>query len=517
MNPQMPTERTEQPKISPSSISALYEPQPCERRVWLRESSPVTESEPAVFEQFLFEQGLVHEERVTASLRDAGREIVDLDGFEEADRIAATAEAIAAGSDAVICQGQLRGEIELGGQLEKLTGRPDFLLMEGDSWVIADAKLTRKIYRSSGSERSEKKAIFLQLRFYGLLFEQSFPGVPFELRVYNGSGGADTIEFRGAEGVVDEIARFVRLRDLAVEPFEQVGLSKCGACGFKPHCWPAAEEAGDLGLLPSISQAAGSKLRDAGINTIEELAADGGASESVAPKMVEDAQALMNGAPVRRRDGKGGPIEIDPAVSSDANYVMFDLEGMPPELDEDQRVYLWGMQVFGEEPGPFHPVLAGFGEDGDREGWEEFLATARSILDERPGIRFVHWHSYEKTLINMYVKLYGDDSHGTAAEVVELLLDLLPITKRAVAIPAPGYSLKLVEKLDAVRDLTGFARGDGAVGKGDDSIVAFARAAATEDPAERESIMAALCEYNREDLEATWAVQQWLALINKEA
>ena len=59
---------------------------------------------------------------------------------------------------------------------------------------------------------------------------------------------------------------------------------------------------------------------------------------------------------------------------------MFDLEGMPPQLDELEKIYLWGMQVFGERPGEFRAATAGFGRDGDRAGWYAFLAEADGDL-----------------------------------------------------------------------------------------------------------------------------------------
>jgi len=36
---------------------------------------------------------------------------------------------------------------------------------------------------------------------------------------------------------------------------------------------------------------------------------------------------------------------------------MFDLEGLPPFLDELDRIYLWGVQVFGESPSEYLGVL----------------------------------------------------------------------------------------------------------------------------------------------------------------
>jgi hypothetical protein len=87
---------------------------------------------------------------------------------------------------------------------------------------------------------------------------------------------------------------------------------------------------------------------------------------------------------------------------------MFDLEGMPPHLDELDKIYLWGTQVFGKTQGKFMPAVSGFGDDGDREGWKQFLTNAQSIFQQFGDIPFVHWHHYEKTHLDEYVERYGD-------------------------------------------------------------------------------------------------------------
>ena len=101
--------------------------------------------------------------------------------------------------------------------------------------------------------------------------------------------------------------------------------------------------------------------------------------------------------------------------------------------------------MFGKRPGPFTGVTADFGADGDREGWEKFLAAAAGIFGEYGDIPFVHWAAYEKTHVKQYIGKYGDPD-GIAARVLKNLLDLLPITKDAVALPLSSYSLKVVEK-----------------------------------------------------------------------
>ena len=123
---------------------------------------------------------------------------------------------------------------------------------------------------------------------------------------------------------------------------------------------------------------------------------------------------------------------------------MFDLEGMPPRLDELEKIYIWGLQVFGENAGPFRPAVAGFGPRGDRDGWFAFLDECQAILDEYGDIPFVHWATYEQVKLDMYITRYGDPD-GIAARVKANLLDLLPITRASVAVPVSSYSLKDVE------------------------------------------------------------------------
>jgi len=182
---------------------------------------------------------------------------------------------------------------------------------------------------------------------------------------------------------------------------------------------------------------------------------------------------------------------------------MFDLEGVPPRIDETEKIYMWGLQCFGEQGGPFRPALAGFGRDGDREGWQDFLAECRAIFAAHGDIPFVHWATYERTKIDLYVSRYGDDEHGTAARVKDNLLDLLPITRESVAVPLSSYSLKDIETLAGYkRQLTEYG--------GDWSMAKYIAATESDDEAERTALLDEILDYNREDLEATWAVLEWL-------
>jgi len=191
-----------------------------------------------------------------------------------------------------------------------------------------------------------------------------------------------------------------------------------------------------------------------------------------------------------------------PDVPHYPNYVMFDLEGLPPQLDELEKIYLWGLQVFGEKPGHYQPAVAGFGENGDRQGWEKFLSEANKIFEEYSDIPFVHWHHYEKTHLKMYIERFGD-RNNIAERVIKNLLDLLPITQQSIALPLPSYSLKVVEKY------IGFKRTQEEYG-GDWAMAKYIEATETEDEELRKSVIDQILIYNQEDLQATWAVLKWL-------
>ncbi len=94
------------------------------------------------FDEFIFAQGLLHDKRVLEELTDSYPDLTDLNGFNNKN---AEAEAIAAveAGEKLIYQGMLVVNTELCGQPVKILGYPDFLIPDGNGWIISDSKLTR--------------------------------------------------------------------------------------------------------------------------------------------------------------------------------------------------------------------------------------------------------------------------------------------------------------------------------------------------------------------------------------
>lgn len=532
-------------RLSPASINQYLSPSKCSRRVWLKANRPDLEEDRAgAFDEFIQKEGLKHEDRTLRALRTEHPDWIDIGGVENPDAFSGTLRSVKQGRE-LIYQGLLvHDKVAIAGQDVRVIGYPDFMIKTGPGYEIADAKLARAIYEEGKSGKRKLKRgrlkIELQLQLYGWLFRQQFPDLEVRLSVINGKGEREEIPDDGGKAALDQLRKILEIRGESGEPWEPVGWSKCVTCSFKTHCWDRAEAECETGLVPDLTQLLCRKLRKKNIESYPELLkrVDGRELASIkneskgpddrenlagAERILENARALLDGSPRLRF----GVLPISDSVKAtlfNPSYVMFDLEGIPPDIDRDwDKVYLWGLQVFGEKQGDFLYSLAGFGEDGDKQGWEDFLVIARSLLDEHPGIRFVHWASYESDKIEAYMKRYPDTDLDTAREVLEQLLDLLDETKELVAVPAPSYSLKVIEEMPAVGSATGFSRTEhedekDGVSSGDQSIAAYMEALEAGDRPHRQALMQQIIDYNREDLEATWAVMRWLQdFISTEA
>jgi predicted RecB family nuclease len=104
--------------------------------------------------------------------------------------------------------------------------------------------------------------------------------------------------------------------------------------------------------------------------------------------------------------------------------------------------------------------------------------------------------------LNLYIDRYGD-ADGIADRVKTNLLDLLTVARNSIILPVPSFSLKVIEKY------IGFKRSQTEFG-GQWAMAMFIEATETSDESKRNQLMGEILKYNEEDLEATWAVFQWL-------
>jgi predicted RecB family nuclease len=385
----------------------------------------------------------------------------------------------------------------------EIVGVPDFLILDGDGYLIRDSKMARRI-----DEETHPEIIF-QLQLYGWLFEKCTGAPPKALQIYSGKCEIVTIPYDGGLAALQDLQRLLTIKQLTVEAYEPVGWTKCLGCGYTDRCWSQAERNSDVALVYCVDQNLARTLHSQGIRTRKELLANFDAvSLSELKRPYGDREQRVGKAAeriLRFADAMEKQQEIvlaTPAIPPHKNYLMFDLEGMPPHLDELDKIYLWGAQVFGENPSEFKVALSGFGVNGDREGWIGFLDNAKQIFETYGDIPWVHWAPYEETYLRRYAGRFGDLG-GIASRVARNLLDLLTVTRESVVLPLPSLSLKVVE------DYVGYERKEAEYG-GAWAMATFIEATETSDEGKRKELMDKIIAYNKEDLEATWAVFQWL-------
>ena len=249
---------------------------------------------------------------------------------------------------------------------------------------IRDSKLSRKV------DDKHHVEIALQLQLYGWLFEQTVGKPAKRLQVHAGGGDIIEVPFDGGAAALAELAHIVEVKRLGAEPYEPLGWTKCsGGCGYYDRCWKQAEERQDVSLVMDVDQGLARALNGIGVTSAQQLLASFDVkrlSEFKRPwgkgeqKVGKKAEKILMYADVLC---SGKERILSPAdIPVHDNYVMFDLEGMPPYLDELEKIYLWGMQVYGKRPSEFVGVTAGFGANGDREGWEAFLNAAKKLFDD---------------------------------------------------------------------------------------------------------------------------------------
>lgn len=484
-------------RMTASDFVSYHRPTRCDLRVFLRHQSE-EEVAPGPYDEVLRRLGLRHERNHLATLGT----FADVSDASLHEQVKKTSDAIAK-KVPILYQPAFLANTVLSGNEVEIVGVPDFLILDGNGYLIRDSKMARRIDEDNHPE------ILLQVQLYGWLFEKSCGAAPKGLQVHSGTGEIVDVHYDGGKSALQELERLLALKQLTAEPYEPVGWSKCIGCGFTDRCWSQAEENSDVSLVYCVDQSLARTLHHHGIRTRKELLASfdvASLSELKRPygdreqRVGKAAKRILKFADAMER--KQETALAVPAIPLRKDFVMFDLEGMPPHLDELDRIYLWGMQVFGENPSEFKFALSGFGVDGDKECWLGFLATAKQIFETYGDIPFVHWAPYEQTYLRRYVERFGD-SEGTAGRVEANLLDLLTITRDSLVLPLPSFSLKVVE------DYVGFERKEAEYG-GAWAMATFIEATETSDEGKRKKLMDKIVAYNKEDLEATWAVFLWL-------
>ncbi|MGJ0390845.1 TM0106 family RecB-like putative nuclease [Microbacterium sp. CGR1] len=468
--------------------------------------------------------GDVHEQNVLA------RYIDDL-GDEQVHRVekvsSVDAEALSAavdetvqalGSDAVVV-------FQAAFATPEFVGFADFLKRDDDGrWRVQDSKLARKA----------RVTALMQLAAYVDQLDRL--GIPRsdEVDLLLGDGSTST-------HAVDDLlplfqVRRARLRALIADrriddPSSSAALAwgddrgdlEIVACGRCATCEEQVIAHRDLLMVARMRPVQRARLRTAGIETIDALAAATDVPEGMNTDTFETlrAQAQLQ----LRADAEGVPtydvhyaaaIHTLPVPSH--GDIFFDFEGDPlyTEPAPDGQAH-WGIDyLFGwVDNTDQYTALWAHDFAAEREAFERFLDFVKVRRAAHPGMHIYHYAPYETShLVAMAAR------HGVREGEIDRLLregvfvDLYPLVLRTVRVGSRSYSIKKLEPLYMGEDVR-----TSDVQKGDDSIVQYVAArefAAAGEQAEAEAVFADLADYNRYDCVSTRRLRNWLIEIAKK-
>jgi predicted RecB family nuclease len=396
---------------------------------------------------------------------------------------------------------------------EGMRGIADFLIRVPNpepgysSYEPVDAKLTRS---------TAKPGHVLQLCFYAEAIAALEGAVPRSMHVWLGSGTTESLR-------VEEFLpywRRLRRQLRALLDAEQATVvtrpklcESCEFCEFQHHCEAQWRREDSLAYVANSREGEREALEASGVFTVAQLARR---TEPVPDLRDEKRERLTRQATlqVRTRESPDAPpafefVELseDPVYGHgfelmpqpDAGDVFFDFEGDPFWTPQHDLMFLAGL-LYQDATGEWVYDERWAHTLGEQQamikGLIEFFVNRREL---NPRMHVYHYNHTERSTIERLVRDAEDENLFASLVESGLFVDLFTVAKNTVRVGTESYGLKHLEHLVEYQRSAGIDQGAGAV-------VEYERWMRIRD----NSILRDIALYNRDDVEATKALRDWL-------
>lgn len=449
------------------------------------------------------------------------------------DAIAATAQAFSDGAAVVFQAAFFDGAF---------IGFADFIVRQDDGrYLVQDTKLAR----------TARVTALLQLAAYVEQLEAIAVPVADTVQLLLGDGSVS--EHRVADILPVYRRRRAHLLRIIAERRGEAESVRWGderytVCGQCPVCDAEIVEHRDVLLVAGMRVLQREKLAQAGIDTIDELAASvgpvKGIGESALESMREQARLQLHAMAEKDAGEENAERAVAHAVppyrvilpaalaalpAPDAGDIFFDFEGDPlyseaaavtgqGDAGSLTRAQRWGLDyLFGLiEPDRTFRSFWAHDHAQERQALIDFLRYVAERRAEHPRMHIYHYAAYERThLLSLAAR------HGVGEEQVDQLLrdnvlvDLYPVVRAALRIGTRSYSIKKLEPL-----YMGEEERAGEVVNAADSISEYADARRLIErgaTAAGERKLAEIASYNEYDCVSTLGLRDWLLERAREA
>ena len=400
-------------------------------------------------DELLFDAGIEHEKLLIAQLKRDGKRVAELRGKQDASDYEECREAMRSGADyiwqASMRNGEMRGSADLLERIEEPSALGDW------SYIPIECKLS-----------SHPKPIYLvQACAYCELLTPILGERPKQFKLY--LGGAQFKPYRSAEfwSWYEQLRQRYRDFRAGFDPNQEPEDAPGDHGPWEPFIQQRLEDKRDLMLVAGMRQSQRSKLRSAGITTIDAFAAspeDEGVT-GLDPAMftrlrdqarIQAATATRNddrpAYEVRPREHQAKGLEMLPAP--DPGDVWFDMEGFPDPVSGEKIEYLFGACYRNEEGTLHFADWWAHNSQEEKQAFDQFVQWIEQRRNHYPNLHVYHYASYEKTAIsNLASRHQIHQALNDQWLRDELLVDLYPIVRNGLLVGAPSYSIKKVERL----------------------------------------------------------------------
>lgn len=466
------------------------------------------------------ERGLAHERAYLGTLTSQCMSVIDINahaGKNIRARVAATLAAMREGFDVIYQAAFLDGN---------LLGYADFLVkvptpsdLGNFSYEAVDTKLAL----------SSRSKFLVQLAFYSHLLGKAQGHYPERMRVVLGSDREATYRCADYRYYFDTaLARFLTrvTLDAAAAGTYPDPCDKCTQCHWSNFCDEQRVKDDHLSQVAGITRVQVRKLVGASVPTLEALATM--PAETTVPKIAPATlERLRSQAELQfqfRQDGQRRKILLEKDTDDqrprgferlpepNPGDMFFDMEGNP--LENGGLEYLFGVWEVDEPQGEFVSFWA-HNRVEEKLAFEQFIDYVDARLAKYPDAHIYHYAPYEPTALKKLMSV-----HGTREASVDNLLrrgkliDLYAVVREALRVSEPSYSIKYIERF-----YRGARAGD--VTNAAASIVFYERWKAfmsdVGKEGEADKLLQDIGAYNRDDVESTYQLRQWLLELRPEA
>ncbi len=485
-----------------------------------RLESPRNGADPYL--DLLKEKGLDHEREYLKQLRAKHDHVVEIEKDDAIEVMAErTVQAMRDGAD-VIYQGALTSP--------GWHGYSDFLIKVSQpselgsySYEVVDTKLAR----------SAKPKHVVQLGIYAEMISAVQGRLPDHVHVVVGDGSTVSLKLNDfiyyCRHQRDRFTQFVSGEKRETEADR---CPHCSMCHWSDRCDEQWKREGNLRLVAGLTSSQATRLRAAGITTIDALADlnDGVTipriQESALNRLRSQAKLQM----VKRTTGRN-VHEILPLAKfsgfarlpqPNEGDLFFDMEGDPTYSPQGSLEYLFGFHYVENGENTYKAIWARTRQE-EKRAFEEALDFIVDRLVQYPNAFIYHYAAYEQTALKRLAREYGTtprhedaikrlaQSYGTRENEVDDLLrnkklvDLYKVVRDAVRTSEPAYSLKNLEVFFAPERRE-------EIKSGGDSIVAFERWMKCGD----EMLLQHIADYNQFDCLSTRQCRDWLISLRPQ-